>query len=106
MRESDARKVVHITGIVLVAILLVHGLFTLIGSVEANMTYQRVSTLLQNQSYFLLLGLLLLVAFIHAGFGIRRNLLSRSRMALFLSMTVYIAVSAYVFYLYLSTVVL
>lgn len=105
MKESSARLVVHITGLSLIVLLGIHGIFTLLGSVASNMEFERVYDLLHNQAYFLLLGVLLILSFVHAGAGLRRTLIAKQHKTYLVGMILLSVVFVYIFFLYLATVV-
>jgi len=106
MKETTARLVVHVTGIILLVMLGIHGVFTILGSIAANMEYGRVYLLLHDQAYYLLLGTLLILAFVHAGIGLRRSIVGwQGQVRYKAAFLFYSIMCAFVIYVYLSTVI-
>ena len=106
MRETKARLVVHVTGIVLLVMLGIHGVFTVLGNIATNMEYDRVYLLLHDQAYYLLLGSLLILAFVHAGIGLRRSIVGWQGQVRYKAAFIFYSIlCAFVIYVYLSMVI-
>lgn len=107
MRESKIRLITHLTGILALVILIVHGYFVIFGNFQRNISFNNVETLIHDNLYFALLGSLLIFALIHAGLGVRKSLNSTnvSKNTYLVIIFLYIFVSLFLIYLYITTVV-